>query len=111
MAVEFIDPGRFRHALSLQRVEPISDGAGGHDEAWSEEALVWAHVEPISARQIVGADQRIEETTHRVTFRFREGVVAGMRFVRNGRTLHIVTVQDPDETGRYLLCRTREITA
>ena len=36
------------------------------------------------------------------------GVAAGMRFVRHARIFDIVTVHDPDDTGRYLVCRVRE---
>lgn len=31
-----------------------------------------------------------------------------MRFRRDQRVLDIMTVHDPDETQRYLVCRTRE---
>jgi head-tail adaptor len=31
-----------------------------------------------------------------------------MRFRRLARLFAIVTVHDPDETGRYLVCRVRE---
>ena len=40
--------------------------------------------------------------------RWRNGVASGMRFARQGRIFDIVTVHDPDETGRYLVCRARE---
>jgi SPP1 family predicted phage head-tail adaptor len=35
-------------------------------------------------------------------------VASGMRFTRAGRIFDIVTVHDPDETGRYLVCRVKE---
>ena len=50
----------------------------------------------------------METVTHRVTLRWRNGVAAGMRFARQGRIFDIVTVHDPDDTGRYLVCRARE---
>jgi head-tail adaptor len=32
-----------------------------------------------------------------------------MRLTKAGRVFEIVTVHDPDETGRYLVCRTKEV--
>jgi len=40
--------------------------------------------------------------------RWREGLRSGMRFVTDGRRLHIVTLRDLDQRGRYLMCEVRE---
>ena len=57
-----------------------------------------------------GAGQTLESVTHSITLRHRDDVSAGMRFRRGARILGIVTVHDPDETGRYLACLAREET-
>jgi head-tail adaptor len=31
-----------------------------------------------------------------------------MRFMKGARIFDILTIHDPDETGRYLICRVRE---
>jgi SPP1 family predicted phage head-tail adaptor len=108
MKTEFIDPGAFRTELALEEAVPVADGAGGHAEDWQEVATVFARLEPVAARERIGADQLLERITHRITLRARPGLSAGMRFRRNGRRFLVVTVHDPDETGRYLVCRTRE---
>lgn len=108
MRVEFIDPGAFRSELALEEPVTASDGAGGSTVAWSEVATLLARVEPARARSTFEADQRQETVTHRVTLRFRDDVRSGMRFAKQGRAFEIVTVYDPDETGRYLVCRVRE---
>ncbi|WP_163269011.1 phage head closure protein [Chelativorans alearense] len=108
MGVMFIDPGRLRTELVLEAAVTAADGAGGHTESWQEVATVFAHVEPVRATNFFGAGQAHEEVTHRVTLRFRDDVASGMRFVKEGRVLEIVTVRDADETGRYLVCRVRE---
>ncbi|MBL8584237.1 MAG: phage head closure protein [Rhizobiaceae bacterium] len=96
--------------LALEACTPMPDGIGGHTEAWTLVATLFARVEPISATGQPGADQTIETLTHRITIRHRAGVVAGMRFRREARVFAIVSVHDPDEGGRYLVCRTREVT-
>lgn len=103
-----IDPGRLRAEFALEAMTPVPDGAGGFTESWSEAAVVFVHVEPVAARDRFGAGQTLEEATHRVTMRHRADVASGMRLTRNGRVLSILTVHDPDETGRYLVARTRE---
>ena len=104
----FIDPGALRTELSLQQASLTADGLGGHAESWGEVATVFALVEPVSAASRFGADQTVETVTHKITVRFRNDLNSGMRFARGGRVFEIVSALDPDETGRYLVCRARE---
>lgn len=104
-----VDPGTMRTELVLEQATPVPDGAGGFAESWTELATLFAKLEPLAARDRFGADQTLEEVTHRVTIRHRPDVASGMRFARGTRHLAILTVHDPDETGRYLVCRTREV--
>ena len=108
MQTEFIDPGAFRYEVTLEAATPSGDGAGGQVQHWAEVGTLFARIEPLSAESRFGADRQREIVTHRVTMRKRDGVVGGMRLRRLGRVFEIVTVHDPDETGRYLVCRVRE---
>lgn len=108
MRASFVEPGALRAELFLQEAELEPDGAGGHRRNWGEVASLLAHVEPVSQRAFFGADQRIESVTHRITMRWRSDTVPGMRFRRRDRHFDILTVHDPDETGRYLVCMARE---
>lgn len=108
MRTLFVDPGALRSELSLQACTTTPDGLGGHTESWTEIATVFARIEPVSAASFFGPDQTLETVTHRITLRGRSGVAAGMRFAKQGRIFDIVTVHDPDDSGRYLVCRARE---
>lgn len=108
MRTMFLDPGSLRTELALQACMTEPDGLGGHAENWSEIATVFAKIEPISAMSMFGPDQTVETVTHRVTIRSRAGVESGMRFAKGGRIFDITTVHDPDDSGRYLICRARE---
>lgn len=108
MRLETIDPGALRTELSLQVATTTGDGMGGHSVAWDEVATVFARLQPVEARAVFGADQTRETVTHRVTLRARADIASGMRFVLGAREFEILTVHDPDESGRYLVCRTRE---
>lgn len=104
----FIDPGALRSELALEQCVTTPDSLGGHTESWVELATLFARVEPVSTHSLFGADQTLETATHRVTVRWRAGLKSGMRLRRGQRVLDIITVHDPDETQRYLVCRTRE---
>lgn len=108
MPVLFIDPGRFRSPLALDVPDLEPDGAGGQVGGWSEAASFHGLVEPVAARPRFAGDQFIEETTHRITIRHRAGVKAGMRLRKGTRLFAILSVHDPDESGRYLVCLARE---
>jgi SPP1 family predicted phage head-tail adaptor len=104
-----IDPGRFRTELVLERVDDVPDGMGGEVENWSVVATVFVHMEPVSAKSVFGAGQTLETVTHLFTLRQDEDVKSGMRFTKGARMFDILTVYDPDETGRYFQCESREI--
>ena len=110
MGKTFVDPGALRTRLVLQTVTAVPDGLGGFAESWGDVATVFARIEPVAADSRFGAGQTLETVTHRVTLRRCAGVAADMRFAGDGRVFRILTVHDPDESGRYLLCRTREAT-
>ena len=111
MAVLFIDPGRLRTEIALEACAREPDGLGGFTETWVEAATLFACIEPITADSAFGADQTLETVTHRIALRRRDGVASGMRFNRQGRLFDILTVHDPDESGRYLVCKVREAGA
>src|SRR5690606_41854082 len=102
-----LDPGSMRPALARQAVRACPAGLGGFSETGVEGATVSARVEPLTAADRFGADEALRTVTHRVTLRHRGNVRAGMRFTRRDRIFEIATVHDPDETGRYLVCRLR----
>lgn len=109
MALTFLDPGMLRHRIQIQKLVETGDGAGGFEDIWQEIAECSARIEPLSVKQSFIADQADERATHRITIRFRDGVESGQRCVFENRFFRIVTVQDPDETKRYLICRVEEI--
>ena len=105
---QFIDPGMLRIELIVEDAIESGDGAGGVVREWIEVATLFAHVEPVRARTRYGADQLQVDITHRIIIRHRNGIFRRMRFRRGERVFSIQTMIDPDETGRYLVCETRE---
>ncbi|NKN39617.1 phage head closure protein [Agrobacterium sp. a22-2] len=103
-----IDPGGLTARLALQAPVTVPDGQGGAAIGFEVLALIWARIEP---RLVTVTEQAGAETvtvTHDIWIRQRAGVAAGMRFVKGGRIFAVKAVHDPDETGRYLVCRCEE---
>jgi SPP1 family predicted phage head-tail adaptor len=108
MGALVLDPGMLRTRLVLEDVSTVPDDQGGHTATWAEVAELSALVEPLGANAKFGADQTLETVSHRIFIRARSDLASGMRFRKGNRVFDIVTVHDPDETGRYLVCATRE---
>lgn len=104
----FLDPSLLRKRLSLQEAVATPDGAGGASETWVELREISAHVEPVAARDRERFDSREATITHRVICRAAPEVTRGRSFKLGERRLLIRSVHDPDETGRYLVCRCEE---
>jgi SPP1 family predicted phage head-tail adaptor len=103
-----VTPGDLRVELMLEQAQESPDGAGGYSEAWNEVGPVFAEIGHSSAEHRFGAHQSLEEITHHITIRYRTDVASGMRMRRGERLFSVVSVHDPDETGRYLVIRARE---
>jgi SPP1 family predicted phage head-tail adaptor len=108
MRTGLIDAGLLNHEMVLEVPVETPDGAGGFTTVWTGVATIWARLEPLDPARESWAGRDAAEQTHRITIRFRDDVKQGMRLRRLTRLFPVLSVQDPDETGRFLVCRTRE---
>jgi len=100
----FLDPGQLTARLDLEAPTEASDGQGGVTVTFGLVASLWALIEPISMERQEFASQNRAVVTHRITLRFRSDVTMAQRFRKGARIFEILSFQDPDETGRYLVC-------
>ena len=108
MQLTFFDAGQLTARLDLESAEQTSDGQGGVTQSHAVAASLWARIEPISAEvEELGHGER-QQITHRIWVRHSNVVQPGLRFRKGSRVFAIRTVHDPDETGRYLICRATE---
>lgn len=101
--------GELRHRVTLQSVTVARDAVGGTTETWTDQATVWAAIEPLRGREYWDAAQVAAEATYRVRMRYRAGVSPEMRLTYQGRTLEIESVTSPDERRRELELICREV--
>lgn len=104
MARLFLDPGQFTARLDLEAPTEVSDGQGGVTVTFGLVASLWALIEPTSMERQEFASQNRAVVTHRITMRFRSDVTVAQRFRKGAHIFEILSFQDPDETGRYLVC-------
>ncbi|CAN7179924.1 phage head closure protein [Pararhizobium sp. LjRoot255] len=108
MRATTLDPGQMSARLELETREEVSDGQGGGVTGFAVVTSLWARIVPVSARDEERADEEVFAVTHRIWIRFREDLVAGMRFRKGGRLFALRAWYDPDETRRYLVCQCAE---
>jgi SPP1 family predicted phage head-tail adaptor len=108
MNMTFLDPGQLTARLELEARVEAPDGQGGVTFGHVAESGHWARIEPVAADLIELGHALRQEATHRIWIRAADGVIAGKRFRKGSRIFDILTVSDPDESGRYLVCRVRE---
>lgn len=90
--------GALDSLVTIQQATETQDAAGEPIAAWSTVVQVWAKIEAIQGREFFDAQVVQADLTHRVTIRYRSGIVPKMRIVYGSRTFEITAVHD--DTGR-----------
>lgn len=101
--------GRLRHRLALQTRVGSSNSYSETEYTWSTFDTVWAAIEPLSAKEQVVAAQNQSQTSHKITLRWRTGVLPTMRGVYDGRYFLFGAVLNRDERNRELTVLATEI--
>ena len=93
--------GKLRHLMTLR--QPVSvDVAGLSQILWQDVCQVWAHIEPLSGREIQNSLQPQASVMHRITIRYMPGVNPKMTLTLGKREFAIVEVLNPDERNKEL---------
>ncbi len=106
--------GLLRQRVKTEQSTPVEDRSGQMIDDWSEfptgtDGLRWASVVPSggSEQSVGGAMEFV--ATFTVTTRYRKGFTSGMRFIYNGRALHIDSIENTDERNEELIFECREV--
>lgn len=107
-----MEPGRFRHRVTIQNFTTRRDPGGQIIKEWQDSATVSAETKGISGRELVSAGAATAEATIRVWMRYRSDVSAASRLLClngpfKGATLDISGPPIPDGKGTRLeiLCK------
>ncbi|AJY48343.1 phage head closure protein [Martelella endophytica] len=107
--MQALDPGAFSVRLELLSPVSVSDGQGGAEISYSLVERLWARLEPVSIGFDEEANGSVVRVTHEIWMRARSDLAPGMRLRMGSRNFAINGWRDPDETGRYTVCRTEEV--
>jgi SPP1 family predicted phage head-tail adaptor len=96
--------GKLRQLVAIEQKTRTRDSFGADQELWSTVALVYAGFEALSGRELFAAQKLSPDVTHKITIRYRTGILAQMRVnwtdtreLRN-RIFDILSTMDPDQS-------------
>jgi SPP1 family predicted phage head-tail adaptor len=107
-----IDIGKMHCRIQIfnRSTEQDPGNAGWADQGEGDAfANCWAAIEPLTGRELFAAQQRVAEVSHKVTIRWRPGILANQGVWYGKRQFDIQVVLDPDERKCFLvlLCKER----
>lgn len=98
------DPGNLDQRVTLQTSAIGRDAVGGPTETWSDTAIVWARVSPLSGRRIAQAQQIGSAVSKEVEIRWRPDITAAMRVrFTGGRAAKVSWFEEFKRDGRLLM--------
>lgn len=103
-----IDPGELRHRIAVQRKSVVRDTFGGETVSWTDVAMVWMSLRPLSGRELYAAQQAHAETTHKAVMRYMAGVTPNDRLKYGDRIFDMISVLNHEEKNGYLIIEAKE---
>jgi SPP1 family predicted phage head-tail adaptor len=104
-----MNPGEYRHRITIQEKGMTPDGEGGWEEGWNDLQTVWAKIEPIQARQQYQFNSVGVDASHRIKVRGGVAVKEEHQILFGTRTFEIKTIENIEERGIELVITCREM--
>ncbi len=71
-----INVGSLNDRVTLQFTSTTDDGMGGTIPADTNLFTTWAEIKPLNAKRLLSLDRAVQNTTHEITFRWRNDLVS-----------------------------------
>ncbi len=94
--------GALRHRVTIQEEVRVVDAEGDTTRTWTDVATTSVKIEPLKGLERLRAMQIEDSVTHKVTMRYRSGVIAAQRLVFGTRTFNIRSVINREERNLWL---------
>ena len=99
-----ISAGQLNHRVLIQQPTTVKDALGSPTQDWTDVAVVWADIAPISGREARIADRIASEVSHQITVRYQPlfsdpRSVSQMRVLFKGRVFAIHGALNEDEAN------------
>ncbi len=105
--------GALDKRITIQQCVITQDDSGAPVSTWSDVATVWAHVHPLSGRELQIAQSTYAEVSHQIVIRYlatfaNSLAVAAMRVVYSGRYFNIIASIDVEEAHYWIVLSVSE---
>lgn len=92
-----MDAGRLNKRVTIQSRGAGVDSFGAPNGTWTDIATVWASVSPLRGQERMNTQQTQADIDHKITVRYRPGLVAKQRLKYGVRLFDIESVIDINE--------------
>ena len=93
-----------RHRITLLTQQSVVNELGEHLAEWTPIKKIWAHVTPLSVKDVIAAQGTGSRMVARCTIRYQAGITSGMRIVHKDQLYDITGDPLPDpRTGKEYL--------
>jgi SPP1 family predicted phage head-tail adaptor len=109
-----VNIGSLNKRVTVQFTTTTDDGMGGTIPADTNLFTTWADIKPLSAKRLLSIDRTVQNTTHEITFRWRNDLISysytratldnGVRLVYSGNKYIVNTVINVDEGSFTVQC-------
>ena len=109
-----VNVGSLTDRVTLQFTSTTDDGMGGTIPADTNLFTTWADIKPLSAKRLLSLDRAVQNTTHEITFRWRNDLISysyvrgtldnGIRLIHSGNNYIVNTVINVDNGSWTVQC-------
>ena len=109
-----VNVGSLNDRVTLQFTSTTDDGMGGTIPADTNLFTTWADIKPLSAKRLLSIDRTVQNTTHEITFRWRNDLISysyvrstldnGIRLIHSGNNYIVNTVINVDNRSWTVQC-------
>lgn len=93
--------GELDQLITFERQSIVADGLGGGDLSWASVGSVWAHVRPLSGREITDFDRVNAAAKHLFIIRWPIEINESDRIVWDGVFYNIRAIKTPKSRNLY----------
>lgn len=86
-----INPGEFRHRITIQKMSKIKNDYGELLDTWVDFLEVRAAIYPLSGKEFFAAETTNNEITHKINIRYVPGITSAMRIKFGERYFQIIS--------------------
>lgn len=97
-----IRPGELRERVTIQTSTQVNNSLGEATFTWADFRTIWASVNGVSSREALADGQQESRITHRLRFRYVNGLKHTDRFIWRNRTLQIVSLLEYENRSEHV---------